>query len=207
MKAFTGFFLAALIGLPLLAQSSGDSSQKEQTRSTEAVVGPGEYAYKNDPQCDPATNTQIDQIVKAYADSQVPGISYFAGDFLRNVSTQLGSTIKQNIRGTVGELLQPFVGDSVANCAVLTIAIPKGSKYTGYRLEARESGGQWQQCPTGMADCPIGWAAFREEPDATRGNHGGIIFVSTFKNWSHDRTREGRLTIFFVPPELWAPPR
>ena len=47
-----------------------------------------------------------------------------------------------------------------ANCAVMAAAIPAGSQYTGYRYEAREAGGVWQKCSTGIADCPIGWSAY-----------------------------------------------
>jgi hypothetical protein len=185
-----------------------DSCQANEASATIAyIVGPGDYVYENDPGCDSDTNTAINKLVQAYANSQVPGISLFAGPFLSDVSSQLGNAIKQNVGGSLGDWLQVFTGQRTANCAVMAVAMPAGSKYTGYRYEARETGGGWQKCPTGNTDCPIGWSAYRESPTIRWTDNGGLA-VTTFKNWSGDRTREARFTVYFVPPtNTWAPPR
>jgi hypothetical protein len=207
-----GVLLIVALAMPVFGQATA-AGQCEWCQANEAsatvtyVVGPGDYVYQNDPGCDSDTNTAINQLVQAYANSQVPGISLFAGPFLTDGSSQLGNAIKQNVGGSLGDWLQVFTGQRTANCAVMAVAMPAGSQYTAYRYEAREAGGGWQKCPTGTADCPIGWSACREPPNVRWTNNGGIA-VTTFKNWSGDRTREARFTVYFVPPtNTWAPPR
>ena len=49
-----------------------DSCQANEASATIAyVVGPGDYVYENDPGCDSDTNTAINKLVQACANSQV----------------------------------------------------------------------------------------------------------------------------------------
>ena len=212
MRALGLLFLLSVFAAPSFGQATAigqcdGCSPQEAAASVEFEVGPGDYVYENDPGCDQDTNTAIQQLANAYANSQVPGISLFAGPILNNIGSELGNAIKRSVGGSLGEWAQWFTGQRTANCAVMALAMPKGSRYTGYRYEAREANGAWQKCPTGQIDCPIGWSAFRAAPAITWTGNGGVA-TSTFKNWSGDRTRFARFSVFFVPPDnSWARPR
>ena len=149
-------------------------------------VGPGDYVYENDTGCDQDTDTAISMLVNAYAESQVPGASVYAGPILNEVATQLGNAVKANVGGTLGEWSQAFTGQRTANCAILSLAVPAGAKYTGYRYEAREAGGEWMKCAMGMTDCPIGWSAFRQAPQISWTANGGVAVTTSQEIGSHN---------------------
>ena len=113
-------------GQATAAGQCGSCQANEASASVTYVVGPGDYVYENDPGCGSDTNTAINQLVQAYANSQVPGIKLFAGPFLTNVSSELANAIKQNVGGSLGNWLQVFTGQRTANCAVMAVAIPAG---------------------------------------------------------------------------------
>src|SRR5690348_687863 len=104
----------------------------EASAYVEYEIGPGEYARINDPGCDENTDSAIHQRVQAYAELQVPGVAQFAGPVIKDVGTQIGRTLRANIGGSLGDLIQTF-SPATANCAAMAVAMPKSAKYTGYR--------------------------------------------------------------------------
>lgn len=201
-------FLSALQSQEIRSKADGNCEEcKDNEFAVSAVVeiGPGDYVYENDPSCGNDLNTGLQELIRLYANSQIPGISSYAGPILDGISTALGDTIKTNIHGSLGQWLSPLTNPH-ANCRIVAVIIPKGSQYKGYRLEmcsSEHNFDHWNKYGVG-ADC--GWCKFATEPIVEWTPNGGIVYT-TFKNWSHDRTRRAKITAYFLPPENWQPPR
>jgi hypothetical protein len=163
-------------------------------------VGHGDYVYEADPSCSSDMNQQMAALGEAYATSQ--GAAAYAGPIYGAIATAAGQVVKDHIYGSVGQFLSQWTNPS-ANCQLIAVAIPRKAKYVGYRLEAKEAGeGTWHPCAVN-GGCLEGWCKFTQEPY----NNNGVV-ATIFKNWSHNRERNIRLTAYFVPEDnSWAPPR
>jgi len=164
------------------------------------TVGHGDYVYETDPSCNGNMNDQMARLGAAYAASQ--GADDYAGPIYGAIATGAGKLIRDNIYGSVGQFLSQWTNPT-ANCQIVAVAIPRKARYTGYRVEAKESGeGGWHKCDVN-GGCLEGWCKFSQEPY----NDSGVV-ATVFKNWSHNRDRDVRITAFFVPESgVWAPPR
>jgi hypothetical protein len=169
----------------------------------EQKVGPGDYVYTGDPACAQDMNSQAKQLVRALADSQIPGISIWAGPLIDSATGQLQTFIKDNVRGTIGNILSPYT-DPRANCQIVALVVPYSSEVTGYEVWARDAHAN-EKCTVGQ-DCAGGWCKWTQPPVTVEQGDTKLIY-STFKNWSDDRERGAKLIIYFKPGKDWIQPR
>lgn len=171
---------------------------------TEQVVSNSDYVYTENPSCDGNMDERVQQLVHSLADSQVPGISEYAGPLIDSATNTIVSWIKDNIGGTAGELLSPYTNPH-ASCAIVGVIVPKNAEVTGYSVYARHKSDPAEKCSPGN-DCDKGWCQWTHDPITI--NSGSAKFVySTFKNWSDTWQRGAKLEVFFKPPADWIPQR
>ncbi len=191
---------------------SGDCPEckkNEYVAMAEFSVGPGDYVHVPDPPCAGSHKSVLSVLIHSYANSKIPGISSYAGPILSNISSELGKTINTNIKGSFGKFSSDLTNPR-ANCRIIAVAIPKGSKYKrcmlySYSLARKGSKKklEWRNVKVGQ-DCE--WSKFETEPRIEWTGNGGIVWT-IYKNWSHNLTRGVRIEAFFIPPKDWAPPR
>jgi hypothetical protein len=167
--------------------------------SSEMVVYPGEYVYETAPPCDKNLASSWNNIVSDYDHSIVPGITQYAGPL-----TASSAALQANPSVRLPRGLLALGPGRLANCALIAVAIPKGAVFQGARIDvSEERSSQWQSCKV-AEDCPVGWSRFEWDP-APIVTSNGILIGTAFKNWSHNRARRARLTVYFTPPGTWAP--
>lgn len=209
--------LAALtITAELFAQGSGLTCAKDNNCPeckpgecrlwVEQAVGPGDYVYEGDPACAQDTKGQVSAMMRMLADSNVPGLSTYAGPLLDAVSGKIQVFIKDNVRGDIGKFLSAYTNPA-ANCQVVSLIVPDNSTPTGYEMWARDAhtspGGE--KCAVGQ-DCAGGWCKWTHFPITVAQGDVKLVY-STFKNWSDDRVRGAKLIVYFKPAADWIPPR
>ncbi len=118
----------------------------------------------------------------------------WAGPLIDPTTGAATLNIRSEARQRVTSLLAEFA-DPESSCQVLTVFLPVGSSYRGYRYEARHERDQvgcnaGQECPTGGAIWP-GHPKVRKTPT-------GIVVYAHFDNRSA-RAQVGRLVVFFEP--------
>jgi hypothetical protein len=204
-------FLITSISNFLLSQSIRSSKDEncpeckknEYAAIAEYFVGPGDYVYVPDPPCAGSHKNVLSILIRSYADLKIPGISSYAGPILDKFSSKMGEAINTKIRSSFGKF-SSYLTNPRANCRIIAVAIPSGSKYTGYRLYSlARNGSGWGNVKVGQ-DCE--WSKFETEPRIEWTGNGGIVWT-IYKNWSHNLTRGVRIEAFFIPPKDWAPPR
>jgi len=104
---------------------------------------------------------------------------------------------------STAETLQRLMG-SVAGgrCQVLALRLPPGAQFRGFQLEAIDEDGP-VPCQPGE-DCPSGECAWTVPPIVERSASGTIV-VAGFENRSASKSRQPRLTVYFVPRSDWRP--
>jgi hypothetical protein len=169
--------------------------------TSEIVVFPGEYVYENRPGCDKSVGTIFASVAQTYGRSTRTQASEYAGSLNNQNLVQLDRST--HLSG--GDLNLLGREGRVANCALLAIAIPRNAILKGANVEAAEErGSEWHACSL-SEDCPIGWSSFDKVLQQDTPN--GIVIAVPFKNWSHNRARRARLTVYFTPPSAgWTPP-
>lgn len=180
-----------------------ECKEDEFAASVSLPVSPGSYVYQDDPSCGNDTDSLLNKVIQTYANLEIPDLERYVGPILKNTPTQLGSTLWNSLHGSLGEMLSPLT-DPRSNCRLLIIAIPEQASYNNYILEMRtpeKDGDRWNQVEAGQ-DC--GGCRFSSEPILKWTRNGGLVYVA-FKNWSHNLTREARITVYFTPPPNWAP--
>jgi hypothetical protein len=170
------------------------------------IVGPGDYVYENDPGCSQNMSESARQAGRLAADYALPGLSAFAGPLVDQATNEVSKFINSNIHGDIGRLLSPYTNPR-ANCTLVTLLIPAKAEYSGFRIEAWDgaNGNQPERCTAGQ-DCAGGWCKFTSEPVVNRLDETTLVYV-TFKNWSHNRDRAARLTVYFKRPADAPEPR
>jgi hypothetical protein len=158
------------------------------------TVGPGDYVYTTDPSCSRDMNNAINNTIRLLSRSKVPGISNFAGPILQAASNEIRNLLRQHVRGDFGRLLAPY-SNPTANCVLVETMIPLNAKITAYRLEAYDNTGGGR-CNPGV-DCGIGWCKWAMYPVDNRVGDGRWVY-SVFKNWSHNRTRTAKFTVYYI---------
>jgi hypothetical protein len=82
-------------------------------------------------------------------------------------------------------------GDVRVSCATVIVTVPANSAITSLVREARELGGPWTTDPNNA----LGWCWWDSQTDQIV--DGKRRFAVTLKNWSHNRTRQIRLTVYY----------
>jgi hypothetical protein len=82
-----------------------------------------------------------------------------------------------------------------AGCHVLRIALPAGTRYTGYRYEVQDQG-EGLDCLAGR-DCPQGTGRWPINPVLQRKAEGTVI-LAPFESGPAARERRAVLTVYFA---------
>lgn len=153
----------------------------------------GAYVHVADPGCMNDAAAELTKVLAAAAEAQVPGISRFAGPITTAMDTEIKRFYRANGGGDFGRLTSPYAKNG-ALCAPIALIVPVDSRIEGFRFEAAESGGGYSRCRVG-ADCGIGWSKYQAQP-IVRSNSAMKTVTAIFMNWSHDRTRRAKMTVF-----------
>ena len=118
-------------------------------------------------------------------------------------SREVRGLLSKHVKGDIGRILNGG-DDRTAFCQAVCAVIPQDSTVTGYKLEAANEDGNYQNCAAG-ADCAIGKAKWTAEPIPSTGENAKTV-CGVFANWNHKGHRMARLSVYFTPPADWIPP-
>lgn len=158
----------------------------------------GAYVHVPDPGCMNDASGEVAKVVQAAVVAAQPQLALFSGPISKLVATPIAEKLKSQ-GGDIGRLFSPYAKNG-ALCVPLVAVVPVAAEVVGFRLLATDgpNGNIMKRCSPG-ADCPIGWSKFQATPVETKGS--AIRTYSTiFMNWSHDRTRQAQMVIFYKLP-------
>ncbi len=168
------------------------SAQQQYSATDSWTVGPGDYILQpGAPDCGGHEFDGIAAAAQAIAGYRMGGIY----GSLASVLTTAAREFQPKVGGSAGQILdQIFGGDRYANCVPVSVVIPSGSRITAIQYQASDGSGSGI-CVIGQ-DCQIGWSRF----DGARYTQAGdsLVITSIFRNWSADRTRNARMTVYFT---------
>jgi len=182
-----------------------DECQPTEARvRAEVLVQAGLRTYSDNPSCmnEARETSQIRDVSDDAAGLKGGQFAGAVGDLLKNKDVQ--RVIGQQVGGDVGRILNGG-DDHTAYCQAVCAVLPENSTVTGYKLEAAGPDRQYQTCAAGQ-NCAIGKAKWTAEPIPSTGEHSKTV-CGVFANWAHKTPRMARLSVYFTPPEDWAPPR
>ena len=170
----------------------------------ETQVPAGLRTYTANPSCmnearETAEIREVADDAAAFSDGEFAGA---VGELLKNPAVK--RAIAKNVGGDVGRILNGG-DDRTAYCQPVCAVLPQNSTVTGYKLEAAGPDRQYQTCQAG-SDCAIGKAKWTAEPIPNTGENSKTV-CGVFANWAHKTQRMARLSVYFTPPDDWAPPR
>jgi hypothetical protein len=210
LKLSTHSAAFALLAVATAAAPGTASAQAvcrgNECKATSGVVtiGPGDYAHVNNPACGDGSKHQVTNVIKLLGVRGV-GMARYAGPVMEDALQRFGQGVRNDIAKQGGDLARLFSGvtNPVASCSMVPVKLPEGAQVTGTRMSWREQGAQrWGNAAAGETGA---WSAF-EDPACT-GTPNGSVCHTVFKNWSHDRTREAMLEVYFTRPDggSWVP--
>jgi hypothetical protein len=181
-----------VIVLMVVAVGAASASAQVLSASENWTVGPGDYILTSGiPGCGQNTVDPINEAAQALAAGSQGGV-YGA---LISVLQSAAQTARPQIGGTIGGILDAIYGGGrYANCVPVSVVLPAGARIVGYQFVASDGHGSGL-CVLGQ-DCQIGWSRFDPPQRYNAGN--SLIVASTFRNWSHDRTRSATMTVYFT---------
>jgi hypothetical protein len=176
----------------VMAMGITANAQQQYSTSEEWTVGPGDYILDDGvPGCGQHSFDVVAEAAQAVAAARMGGVYGSLGSVLQSAAKQA----RPEIGGFVGQALdQIFGGGRFANCVPVSVVIPAGARVTAIVLEAGDGTGT-RNCTVGQ-DCQIGWSRF-DAPQFLGAGDSQVI-TSQFRNWSGDRTRTARMTVYFI---------
>ncbi len=163
----------------------------------------GDYVFTARPDCpelfDSAMKNAIAEIKKNHF--KIP--RDYAGPLTSVTGQYVLPEMSATAGGDIAAILQP---ERHAQCVVVAAVLPKGSKDITFNYSAREPGQEFTQCTLANDwwPCETGWAAWNQPVIVE--TEDAIFVVSTFSNWSHNRTRQANVKIEFRAPSNWSIP-
>lgn len=158
----------------------------------------GAYVHVRDPGCMNDSSGELAKLVQTALVAAQPQLALFSGPISTLVAQPIAEKLKSQ-GGDIGKLFSPYAKNG-ALCVPLVAIVPVAAEVVGFRLLATDAqnANVMQRCSVGV-DCPIGWSKFQSTPVETRG--AAIRTYSTiFMNWSHDRSRQAEMIIFYKLP-------
>jgi hypothetical protein len=184
--------LSAVMFLLVLLNPLGAAGQTQYSATDGWSVGPGDYIFQEGvPDCGGHEFDGIAEAAKAIA-------AYRMGGLYGSLASVLQSGIEQfapKMGGDGAKIFdQLFGGDRFANCVPVSVVIPIGAHITGILYEASDGSGSGP-CAIGQ-DCQVGWSRF--DPPQYFNAGDSLVVTSVFRNWSADRTRNVKMTVYFT---------
>jgi hypothetical protein len=159
------------------------------------------------PTCQTQQSSDAVKVILQSAPALVTGnYKNAAGDLLKFMSqTPVYADLVSKTSGVVHDfILRNGPKSQHSTCVLLSVVVPKDALIVGVRLHnhdidaAAADPGVFATCQPAI-DCPNGWSKFLGYPETT--DDANAKAVSTiFANWSHNRRRVGKLTVFFTMP-------
>ena len=120
----------------------------------------------------------------------------------RSPDSSVRSSRASRLDASQSAALETELLDPASNCRLFVLALPAGSRMSGFRFEALEDG-RGGDC-LGDQPCPIGSSRWLTSPGIER-SAGAILLWTVFENTSTERSRVARLIAYFTPPSGWRP--
>lgn len=213
MKHIKSSLFTSVVSLVMIAAAGAPVSASAQAvcrgnecKATSGVVtiGPGDYVHVNNPACGDGSQHEVTNVIKVLGVHSV-GMATYAGPVLEDALQRFGQGVRNDIARQGGDLARLFSGltNPVAACSLVPVKLPEGAQVTGVKMSWREGGApKWRTAVAGETGA---WSGF-ESPICT-GTPNGSVCYTVFKNWSHDRTREAMLEVYFTRPDdgAWVP--
>lgn len=167
--------------------------------TVEQLVGPSDYVHDVVPECS-----------GDYTDRGMALLLALRGPIAKNpkigllipIAAQFLGDLARFARTQGGDLGQWYAPDRYANCVPIGLMTGPATilRVTYWVSDGDRGAGQCTNLVNeNLLTCePIGWAGW-EDP-VPPGTQVQVGFVSSFKNWSHDRHRWGNLSVDFQPP-------
>lgn len=156
----------------------------------------GAYVHVPDPGCMNDASGEIQKMMKSSIIYSMPQLALFSGPISKVLTPHVLEAFKSQ-GGDIGRYFSPYAKNG-ALCAPLIAVVPVDAEMVGYRFLVSEVNGALSQCSAG-ADCPVGWSKFQTSPMETRGTNMRT-YNAIFMNWSHNRTRQAEMIIFYKLP-------
>jgi hypothetical protein len=139
--------------------------------------------------CPSGTSPSLAAALRQFADRDEIGA--FAGQAFGAVQPTAAERVPAAVREALSAATRIPPG-----CGLAAVALPARARFVGFRYEAfdgRESG----DCLAGE-ECPVAGAFWPAVPGIVRGA-GSTLIWAWFENHAEGRSREGRLTAYYVP--------
>jgi hypothetical protein len=162
----------------------------------EFYVDHGDYSDVDNPPCRGSEDNVLADIVQglAHATIVIPSLGQFVGSFI----DQSLPAVRELAKQSGGDLLKPLAPNRYANCGTVFLQVLPGTTNLSVKVLAAEGDKHYQECTERAGQflkCPqpAGWSAWIWKQD-------GDFIGATYKNWSHDRARNGRIEVYGI---LW----
>ena len=144
--------------------------------------------------------------LRSLVDAPGGDLAGYVGPLLETSSGNLIAGLPSDARALVTRDLLPYTSPG-ASCQALVVLLPEGTRFTGYRYEARGAG-DGGDCLADQ-DCPIGEARWRGHPEVVKATseegYGGSAVLAVFDNRSRTLERTALLIVYFRAPRDWQP--
>ncbi len=164
--------------------------------STDATAG-------SSASCDPNAKGVIEGAARQISAGLDVSTTGFAGALQAADGNDVLRLLAPERRAEIAAALESAVSAAGA-CPVVGVVLPAGARYIGFRYQAGEAR-SLSECPPD-ADCQVGRARFTGPPWIVKTDRLTVV-AGQFENGSAERARSGRITVYFVPPRGWLPPR
>ena len=150
--------------------------------------------------CGDDPSREFEAALRSFADSEPANLRRFAGSLLPSATggaIELASpAVAAGVEGQIARAV-----DATSACPVVTAILPRGARFLGLRLEARDASGTGDCLPG--RECVIGQAVWIGDPVIRRLGPATAVYARFHNQAQVERT--ARLTIYFEPPSGWQP--
>jgi hypothetical protein len=158
----------------------------------EIYVDHGDYADVDNPPChqgeDNALGLMTDKLV--HGTLIIPSLGELAGGFVEETIPALANLVKSS----PGDAFSFLAPNRYSTCGMVFAKIPPGTTGVTVRVFAAEGDKRYKECTERAGDflkCPgpANYSAWLYRRD-------GDFVGATYKNWSHNRARNGRIELY-----------
>lgn len=191
--------LAERLGLQVGVRSADtgtcpDCKPGEWALSLELAAAPGRPLPTGSTECSPEAAERFAEIARLLGGSTPVTSVSGAGPLIDPWSGAVNGAVDAALHARIAELAAPYVNGS-SGCQVLAVLLPSGARFSGYAYEARDRSSS-VGCIAAQ-ECALGDAVWPDHPVIDRSD-AAILVRATFNNYSPDRTRVGKLTVYYT---------
>ena len=169
---------------------------------SEMDVPNGAYVNVPNPGCLNDSQTYVNRMIQAAIVTNYPQLALYSGALSDLAATPINDFFRTRVGGDFSRLFSPYSKNG-AMCAPMVMIVPARAQVVGFRLEATDAqnGMVFKECAAGPECVNIGWSRYQGEPTETSTAETGMrTYTTVFMNWSNDRVRKIRVTLFYNMP-------